>query len=63
VDDWWPIHNAIAGGNDFSETIPLDLIRPALEGSQAHIVVVADQKEYSIYSDVEFAAIEGTSPA
>jgi len=62
VDDWWPIHNAVAGGDDFSQTIPLKLIRRALGISQSHIVIVSSQEEYVVYGDVEFSALSGEPP-
>jgi hypothetical protein len=42
VDDWWPIHNAIEGGDDFSLSIPVQEFRPALESAHLAIVIIAD---------------------
>jgi hypothetical protein len=61
VEDWWPIHNAIAGGDDFVVAISLESIRQALEASEVYIVIVAGLESYVVYSDREFAALAGNA--
>ena len=51
---WWPIHNAIDGGNDFSVPIPVEEVRAALQSCHIALVIVADQEGYEIMTDVEF---------
>jgi len=59
VDDWWPIHTAIEGGDDFSRTLPVDLIRGPLEESESHIVVLASPNGTEVYSDTEWGERTG----
>ncbi|MFL5285805.1 MAG: hypothetical protein ACJ8AW_33720, partial [Rhodopila sp.] len=54
VGNWWPIHNAIARGNDFSETISLEIIRRALGVAEGQIVIVAGEESYYVLSDTEY---------
>jgi hypothetical protein len=61
-DQWWPIHNAIAGGDDFAVTIPLRLFRRALELAESQIVIVWGKGQYAILADVEFETLAGRSP-
>ena len=51
---WWPIHNAIDNGNDFSLPIPVEEFRNALEGALLSIIMIADPDRYIIMSDVQF---------
>lgn len=51
---WWPIHNVIDGGSDFSMPIPVEDIRAVLVGCHAALVIVADAEGYEVMSDVEF---------
>ena len=51
---WWPIHNAIDDGSDFSVPIPVEEVRRALLTSHLTIVIVADTEGYEVMSDVEF---------
>jgi hypothetical protein len=55
VDDWWPIHNAIEGGDDFVRTIPLAEFVEALEQSDRKLVIVASREHQRIYSDAQWA--------
>lgn len=57
VDDWWPIHNAIAGGDDFAVALPLDEFQGALEKAQRSIVLVGTEYHMRYYSDAEFASL------
>ncbi len=43
---WWPIHNAIDGGNDFSIPIPVEEVRAVLLNCHLALVIVADQEGY-----------------
>jgi len=51
---WWPVHNAIDGGNDFSLPIAVDEFRDPLEASDKSIVMIVTAENYTILSDVEF---------
>jgi hypothetical protein len=55
IDDWWPIHNAIDGGNDFSMTLPLKAIDIALETAEKQIVLLVGKGEIRALSDVNYA--------
>ncbi len=63
VDHWWPIHNAIEGGDDFCHAIELIYFRRALETSRSHIVVLAGRGAIRIYSDIEFYELDGVLQA
>ena len=54
AEEWWPIHNAIEGGDDFVLPIPIGSIEEALNEAKSHIVIVADRKKYIVLSDEEF---------
>ncbi len=54
VDDWMPLQEAISGGDDFVETLPLRDVRGALESSDRQIVIVSSQSHYRIFADLEF---------
>lgn len=51
---WWPIHNAIDNGNDFSLPIAVEEFHSALEGARLSIIIIADPDRYIITSDVQF---------
>jgi hypothetical protein len=51
---WWPLHNIIDKGSDFSIPIPVEEIRPVLRECHIALVIVADQEGYELMSDVEF---------
>lgn len=51
---WWPIHNAIDGGSDFSVPIAVEIIRDTLLRCHMALVIVADQEGYQVMSDIEF---------
>ena len=57
VDDeleaWWPVHNAIHEGSDFSIPLPIEPIREALERCHTHIVIIPGQESFSVYTDIE----------
>lgn len=57
VEDWWPIHNAIAGGDDFCQPLPIQDMRRAAEAAKTHVVIVANQEFFQIYSDLEFESV------
>lgn len=57
MEDWWPIHHAIAGGDDFCWPIRLDAIRYALERAQSDIIMVVGRQRYIVLSDGEFDAL------
>ena len=62
VGDWWPLHNVVAGGDDFSFTIPLKLVRGALNVAEQQIVIMWGQQAYAVMADIEFAELAGASP-
>lgn len=51
---WWPLHNAVANGSDFTLTIPLSKIKHALEVSKSEIVIVVNETSMAICGDTEF---------
>ena len=54
IEAWWPVHNAIDGGNDFSLPISADEFRAPLEVSDKSIVIIVTADNYTILSDIEF---------
>jgi hypothetical protein len=54
VDNWWPIHNAIEGGDDFVRTIPIEYFLDVLERADQKIVIVASPDKETFYSDNEW---------
>lgn len=57
VDDWWPIHEAICGGDDFCITVDrLADLRDAVEQSDGHVLVVTDGEVWEAYTESEFTA-------
>ncbi len=54
ADAWWPIHNAISGGDDFVIPIPLEDIEEPLKSSSSTIVIIADENGYEVLSDAAF---------
>jgi len=61
VDEWWPVHMAIEGGDDFSRTLPVDLIRSGLEKAKRSIVILASPSGTEIFSDTDWGERGGTS--
>lgn len=56
VENWWPIHNAIAGGDDFN--IPIDRlpdVRDVIEQADAHVVIVTDGEAWEAFTESEFS--------
>ena len=53
LDDWWAIHNAIDGGNDFSIPIPIEQFEKVLPLCKSQIVIRINPEQYEILSDVE----------
>jgi hypothetical protein len=53
-EDWWAIHNAIAGGNDFSFFIPIGEFEEVLPECKSQIVILSKDEQYLIQSDTEF---------
>jgi len=51
---WWPLHNIIDNGSDFSVPIPVEEFRRVLPSAHLAIVIVADSESYEVMSDVEF---------
>lgn len=58
LDDWWPIHNALAEGSDFVHDIPLAVIETALDGCTNQIVLIGNEDGYDVLSDIEFGELE-----
>ena len=56
-EDWWSIHNAIDGGNDFSIPISVKAFARVLPLCRTHVVVVVGPKEYRIVSDLQFVQV------
>lgn len=56
IEDWWPIHNAIDGGNDFTITVDrLADVRDVIAQAIDHIVVVTDGDAWEAFTESEFA--------
>jgi hypothetical protein len=57
VEYWWPIHNAVSDGDDFSITVDqLAEVRDVIERSYEHIVLVTDGDACKVYTESEFSA-------
>jgi hypothetical protein len=54
-EDWWSVHNAIDGGNDFSIPISIKAVEKVLPSCKSQIVLLVNASKYSILSDVEFS--------
>ena len=55
-EDWWPIHNAIDDGNDFSITLDrLADLRSVIGEANEHVVVVTDGDAWEAFTESEFA--------
>ena len=54
LEAWWPIHSAIAGGDDFAITIPIAMIDAALVPAKTHIIVIIGPDSYYAMSDLDF---------
>jgi len=52
-EDWWAIHTAIDGGNDFSLPIPIEQFEEVLPRCKTHIVMRIKPDSYRIASDTE----------
>jgi hypothetical protein len=50
-EDWWAIHNALQGGNDFLEFISIEDLDRILPSCKAHLIVVADREGWCLASD------------
>jgi hypothetical protein len=53
-DDWWPLHNLISGGDDFSFPIKVKEFEQPLWIARRQIVIVVDKEGYALMSDVEY---------
>ncbi len=53
-EDWWPLHNAIDDGSDFSIPIAIKQFEAILPLCKSQIVILVGPKEFSILSDAEF---------
>jgi hypothetical protein len=53
-EDWWPIHNAVDDGSDFSIPIPIKAFDSILPACKTQVVILLSPKEYRIITDVEF---------
>ncbi len=54
IDDWMPLQEAMSGGDDFVEVIPLKIIKRALELCEREIVIVSSDSHYKVLADSEF---------
>jgi hypothetical protein len=50
-DDWWAIHNALQGGNDFLEFVPLEDVDRVVRSCKEHLIVVADREGWCLARD------------
>ena len=50
-DSWWPIHNAIAGGDDFVQLLPIDDFERVLPSCRSHVVVIATSGKCHVVDD------------
>lgn len=57
LDNWWPIHNAIDGGNDFTRTISLKKVIDALDRSEQKIVILSSKRKQTVFADVEWRTL------
>jgi hypothetical protein len=53
-EDWWAIHNAIDGGNDFSIPISIKQFKDVLPACKSHVVILINAEMYEVMSDIEF---------
>jgi hypothetical protein len=53
-DNWWPVHNKIADGDDFSFTIALKALDETLPLCREHLVIVIGRNQYSIMPDTTY---------
>jgi hypothetical protein len=53
-EDWWPIHNAVDNGSDFSIAIAIKAFEQILPQCNSQIVILLSPADYSIVSDVDF---------
>lgn len=51
VDSWRPIHDAIAGGDDFVQMLPVEDFERVLPSCRSHVVVLASGAECYVLSD------------
>jgi hypothetical protein len=52
-EDWWAVHNAIDGGNDFSHPIPIEQFESVLPRCKNQIIIRIRPDEYQITSDAD----------
>jgi hypothetical protein len=52
-EDWWAVHNAIDGGNDFSHPIPIKEFEEVLPRCKTHVVMRLKADSYQITSDTD----------
>jgi hypothetical protein len=53
-EDWWPIHNAVDDGSDFSIPIPIKAFDSILPSCKTQIIILVSPANYRILSDSEF---------
>jgi hypothetical protein len=56
-EDWWPIHNAVDDGSDFSISISIKAFDTILPLCKTHIIILLSRAKYRITSDVDFMKI------
>ena len=52
-ESWWPIHNAIAGGDDFVQMLSIEDFERALPSCKSHVVVIASGGKCEVLSDTD----------
>lgn len=55
IDDWRPLHNMIAGGDDFALPIQAEHFDRALNEANQYIIIVVSSESFLITSDQEFS--------
>ncbi|MFB6415225.1 MULTISPECIES: abortive infection family protein [Bradyrhizobium] len=53
-EDWWPVHNAVDDGSDFSIPIAIKQFEVVLPLCRSQIVILLSPKKYTILSDAEY---------
>jgi Abortive infection C-terminus/Protein of unknown function (DUF3085) len=53
-EDWWPIHNAVDDGSDFSIAISIKAFDAILPSCKSQIIILLSRSDYVIVSDSEF---------
>jgi len=59
AEKWRPLHEVFSEGSDFVLAIPVAEIEAALSGARNQIVLVGNEDDYTLYSDVEYELIAG----